>query len=125
MLDRTLKLAFIDDDELMRDVLSEVFSDDGYEVTPMEMPPEDWNRLDSMFDVVVIDINLVRSDGIEFAKIYRKFGLKTPIVFLTGDPSDKQISRSQEVEDSILLSKGLSFAEIESQIDLFVNLERN
>ncbi|MEE9543505.1 MAG: response regulator [Thermodesulfobacteriota bacterium] len=89
------KMLFVDDEECIRDLASEVFMESGYKietaVNGMEALEKLWG---SVFDVVVTDIMMPKLDGIElyYGAIRENPYLKDRFIFTTGLPSLKTVS---------------------------------
>ncbi len=88
-------MLFVDDEECIRDLASEVFMESGYKietaVNGMEALEKLWG---SVFDVVVTDIMMPKLDGIElyYGAIRENPYLKDRFIFTTGLPSLKTVS---------------------------------
>jgi CheY-like chemotaxis protein len=89
------KMLFVDDEECIRELASEVFKESGYQVETAVNGMEALEKLwGSVFDVVVTDIMMPKLDGIElyYGAIRENPYLKERFVFTTGLPSLKTVS---------------------------------
>ncbi|XSG81747.1 MAG: response regulator transcription factor [Methyloligella sp. ZOD6] len=84
------RILIIDDDEGLRDSLSEQFAlHDEFETLLAETATEGLKRAkEEHVDLVLLDVNLPDLDGRETCKLLRRGGFKGPIVMLTGQTSD-------------------------------------
>lgn len=82
------RILLVDDEELVREVCSELLSSEGYQVDTASDGVAALSRMeDAGYDLIVLDINMPRLDGIDF---YRKAAggrpeLKDRFLFITGD----------------------------------------
>ena len=86
------KILLVDDDEDLREALSEQLGDDrrfrclSKPVTEGLRP---WNaHARAIYDLVILDVVLPDTDGRELCRLMRKQGVKSPILMLTGHDSD-------------------------------------
>ena len=89
------KMLFVEDEECIRDLASEVFMESGYKVETATNGMEALEKLwGSVFDVVVTDIMMPKLDGIElyYGAIRENPYLKDRFIFTTGLPSLKTVS---------------------------------
>lgn len=82
------RILLVDDEELVREVCSELLLSEGYQVDTASDGFAALARIDEAgYDLIVLDINMPRLDGIDF---YRKAAggrpeLKDRFLFITGD----------------------------------------
>lgn len=82
------RILLVDDEELVREVCSELLSSEGYQVDTAADGVAALARMEAAgYDIIVLDINMPRLDGIDF---YRKAAggrpeLKDRFLFITGD----------------------------------------
>jgi CheY-like chemotaxis protein len=91
----TGRVLFVDDEECIRELASETFSDAGYSIVLANNGVDALEKLwGSVFDVVVTDVMMPKLDGIEFyhGAIRENPQLKDRFIFTTGLPSLKTIS---------------------------------
>ena len=89
------KMLFVEDEECIRDLASEVFMESGYKVETATNGMEALEKLwGTVFDVVVTDIMMPKLDGIElyYSAIRENPYLKDRFIFTTGLPSLKTVS---------------------------------
>ena len=62
----TAKVLVVEDDEVLRQLIHEVLSDQGFEVETVDSGEEGLRRMDEeVYDVILLDINLPGMDGLE------------------------------------------------------------
>ncbi|MEG6508090.1 response regulator transcription factor [Methyloligella sp. 2.7D] len=84
------KILIIDDDDELRDSLSEQFAlHEEFETALAENATEGLKQArEGHVDLVLLDVNLPDLDGRETCKLLRRGGFKGPIIMLTGQTSD-------------------------------------
>ncbi|MCF6444785.1 response regulator transcription factor [Nereida sp. MMG025] len=84
------KILLVDDDEDLRDALSEqLIMTEDFDVFEAGDGVEAMNRAkDELYDLVILDVGLPDTDGRELCRLMRKQGVKCPILMLTGHDSD-------------------------------------
>ena len=84
------KILIVDDDDSLRELLSEQFSlHDEFLVTDVSTAFEGVEHVKSeLVDLVILDVNMPDMDGREVCKIMRRNGYKGPVVMLTAQDSD-------------------------------------
>lgn len=96
------RLLLVEDEIRMAEALSELLSQEGYEVDHFPDGELGLVALESdLYDVVVLDLMLPKMDGLEVARRARKSGITTPILMLTakGDITDKVIGLDAGADD--------------------------
>ncbi len=75
-----------DDDEMFRELVTEILTQGGYAVVPVEDGAQGWEALQKKkIDIAVLDLNMPNMDGLELTRKVRDHGtLKDlPILMLT------------------------------------------
>jgi DNA-binding NtrC family response regulator len=86
------KIMVVDDEAGIRDLLSEVLSEKGFDVTSAKDGRESLKFLKkNNFDLLITDINMPRLNGIELLKKMKTAGRKEKIVIMTGSPLDQSM----------------------------------
>lgn len=102
------KILIVDDDPVLREVLSKALSDnkyqtevaaDGFEagVKVMQFKP----------DLIILDLIMPRMDGFEVCKLIKKDPVLShiKILILTGYPTDDNIDRATKIDADVFLGK--------------------
>ncbi|PJZ65729.1 response regulator [Leptospira wolffii] len=86
-----MKILFVDDEEVIRDLFQEIFGSE-YELVLAGTAEQGLSIAESEnFDLIITDIRLPRMNGIEFITKLREKGIDTPFIVITGN-QDIQIS---------------------------------
>ncbi|PKA15527.1 ATP-binding response regulator [Leptospira haakeii] len=86
-----MKILFVDDEEVIRDLFQEIFGSE-YELVLAGTAEQGLVLAESeTFDLIITDIRLPRMNGIEFITKLREKGVDTPFIVITGN-QDIQIS---------------------------------
>lgn len=87
------KILVVDDELIMRDLLTDFFEMMDYEVTSAKDGSVAWEMLsgeeEANFDIVISDINMPKMGGIELFKNIREKYPEMPIILMTGYGIDK------------------------------------
>jgi DNA-binding response OmpR family regulator len=86
------KIMVVDDEPGIRELLSEVLLDNGFDVTSARDGQESLNFLKKgRFDLLITDINMPNLNGIELLKKMKTAGRKEKVVIMTGSPVDGSV----------------------------------
>ena len=96
------RIAVVDDDERMRDLLSRYLSEQGFQVQTAEDGPALGRLLArERFDLLVLDLMMPGEDGLAICRRLRGSGDSTPIIMLTakGDEVDRIVGLEMGADD--------------------------
>jgi len=79
-----MRLLIIDDDLRQRELLQEIFTDQGHEVTACPDGREGLLHLDEDFDTVITDLKMPHISGAEVLKACQKKDGELPVIIITG-----------------------------------------
>jgi signal transduction histidine kinase/CheY-like chemotaxis protein len=80
-----IKIAVIDDEEIMRKLVSDILETEGYEVESFNDPKVALEKLKTeKFDFLLTDIKMPELDGIELVKKVHQINPETGAIFMTG-----------------------------------------
>ena len=83
-----IKIMFIDDDDCVREAISEILSRKGWRVDAFNNAEDGLAALDNgAYDVVLTDINMPGMSGLNFLQAARELAPEVPVVLVTGYPS--------------------------------------
>lgn len=78
------KILVIDDEKSIRDALSDILSEEKYEVLTAEDGEDGWSRLEQeKIDLVLCDIKMPKMDGMELLSKVSEEGLDVPFVMIS------------------------------------------
>jgi DNA-binding NtrC family response regulator len=87
------KIMVVDDEQGIRELLSEVLFENGFDVTSARDGQESLQFLKKRsFDLLITDINMPNLNGIELLKKMKTAGRKEKIVIMTGSPVDRSVA---------------------------------
>lgn len=95
------QVLVVDDDEALRDLLSDYLRREGFAVTGVEDGEQMFRRLDeSAADIIILDLMLPGEDGLSLARRLRK-RFSTPIIILSarGDDIDRIVGLEVGADD--------------------------
>lgn len=88
-------ILFVDDEAAALKMLSEFFSQKGYEVTTAGSAREAMALADERrFDLTILDVNLAGENGLELLGYFRANFPKVPVVMFTGLPEDELLDQA-------------------------------
>jgi DNA-binding NtrC family response regulator len=86
------KIMIVDDEAVIRELLSEALLEKGFDVTSAKDGRESLKYLKKKnFDLLITDINMPHLDGIELLKKMKIAGRKEKVVIMTGSPFDRSV----------------------------------
>ncbi|BCM89859.1 response regulator MprA [Abditibacteriota bacterium] len=90
MMNRAL---VIEDDDEMRDLLTQVLGESGFEITPVADGESGLKAAsDEQFDIILLDVMLPQRNGFEVCRTLREQNILTPVLILTAlDSVDDKI----------------------------------
>lgn len=101
----------IDDDGLMREVLSRVLEKSEYRVRAFPSPHHALPLIDSGYpDAIVSDVQMPGMTGIDLARCVRERGIHVPIVLVTGTPGDELEEKARQLDVSRVFEKPIKDA---------------
>ncbi len=104
-----IRIALIEDDNLMREWLGRSLTTRGYKVERFRRAEDALSTLcDDTPDAVVTDIRMPGMSGIELGRLLRSRGIEVPLVFMTADASESLGVDALEIGVRRLLRKPFS-----------------
>jgi DNA-binding response OmpR family regulator len=112
----------VDDEINMKVMYKRVLSRWGYKVDVAGNSSEALELASKeKYDLMLIDIHIASSDGMELLTQLRELYPLTPAIIITGFPSNYSVNRSRELGVSDYLIKPLEIKELNSAIDRALN----
>ena len=117
MTDSTaLSILIVDDEEIIRDFLSEVLED--YQITLAEDGDEAISRLEERpYDLVITDLRMPKVQGQEVVKFAREKYPDSRVIVISGYSSLSTVSQSVSSGACAFLSKPFSIKELLQTVD--------
>jgi DNA-binding response OmpR family regulator len=111
------RVLIVDDDITVRNTMVELLVLFDFEVKPVSSGAEAIAAASrTEFDVVVMDINMEKMNGLETYRALRKAGVTTPVVVLTGWPSSPEAKELRNESGVSLLVKPPEIDELVERI---------
>lgn len=116
-MDSQLKIALVEDNDDLRDLLARDISRAGYIVHPAECARElDELAATTVFDLLILDLNLPAESGFSIAQRYKRAKPEIFIIMLTARGDEKDKIKGYEVGADVYLTKPVSSAELTAAI---------
>jgi len=112
-----ISILIVDDEEVIREFLSEVLSDD-YDVSLAEDGDVAIKKIsEHPFDLIITDLKMPRVSGDEVVKFARETRPDVPVIIVSGYSTLYAVSQSVNHGACAFLSKPFSIAELTRTID--------
>jgi len=116
-----MKILVVDDEKMIREVVSEMLRHMGYDVILAEDPHEGLEKILEDFNLVITDYAIGAMSGIKFAVNIRQKFPNMPIVMITGHGSN-EVKQPPEVD--VLIFKPFKLTEILAAIEKAVKMHQ-
>jgi len=92
---KTMKLLYIEDNELVRNSTIQIYNDLFLEIIPANNGEDGLEKFyDHEIDIIISDINMPRLNGLEMAETIRKFDSEIPILLLSAHSETNYFTKS-------------------------------
>ncbi|MBI5238642.1 MAG: response regulator [Deltaproteobacteria bacterium] len=122
------KILVVDDEDVVRESFRELLSMQGYGVTVAGNGIEGLEQLEKgSFDLVIVDINMPKLDGIDFCReaVKKSPRLKDKFLFITGDLYGEMEALSMFIKSGTkVMKKPLSKTELLENVRAVLNNPR-
>jgi two-component system phosphate regulon response regulator OmpR len=116
-MDSLLKIALVEDNDDLRDLLSRDISRAGYEVHTAECAEDlDDLVLHTHIDLLILDLTLPGEDGLSIARRYKQANPDTYIIMLTARGREQDRIEGYESGADVYLTKPISSSELMAAI---------
>lgn len=101
------KILIVDDSEMVRNFYSYILKVFSFESDTAEKWLSGlWKKiLKNEFSIIITDINMPKMNGYELIEEIRKLGIKTPIIVVSTQDEQKEISKGMKAGADIFLIK--------------------
>ena len=103
-----MRILLVEDDPANVELFESVLESDGHEVVTERDGIAGEKRASDRFDLVLLDIQLPKSNGLEVCRSLRARGLRMPIVALSASVLPDEIARTRSAGFDLFLSKPIS-----------------
>ncbi|MBR3431773.1 MAG: response regulator transcription factor [Clostridia bacterium] len=109
-------LLLVEDDDVLRNGLCELFSRESYHVIEARNVCEAKEKLSSSVQCVVLDVGLPDGDGVSLCREWREQGTTVPILFLTAKDEEFDVVRGLDSGGNDYVTKPFRMQELLSRI---------
>lgn len=117
-------LLLVEDDPVLRDGLTELFSRDGYQVVRAGSIREARENLTEAVQIVVMDVGLPDGDGVSLCREWRAAGETRPILFLTARGEEFDVVRGLDSGGNDYVTKPFRMQELLSRVRVLLRGSR-
>lgn len=104
-----MRILLVDDNALNVELFVDILETDGHEVIVERDGPSGRDRaLSEAFDLVILDVQLPRQDGVAVCRALRAAGMSRPIVALSSSAMPEQIANGMSAGFDAYLTKPIS-----------------
>ena len=117
------RVLVVEDEEIVRDILLKVLTEEGYRVDAVETGEEGLKALDNqLYDLVLLDLNLPKKDGREvLGEIKAHQDLRhIPVLVLTTSSNEKDVSQAYGLHANCYILKPV---DIDECLNIFQHLK--
>ena len=107
------RILVVEDDDLIRDLNSEVLIHSGYQVDAAEDGAAAWEALQlNRYDLLVTDNDMPKVSGVELLKKLHAVRMALPVIMATGTLPEEEFRRHPWLQPAALLLKPYSFDDL-------------
>ncbi len=111
------KLLLLEDDEFLRDGLTEILTKEGYDLKTANCVASAESIISAKtFDLMIFDVMLPDGSGFDLCSKIRSLGNDTPILFLTAKDDEIQIVRGLDLGADDYVTKPFKLLELLSRV---------
>lgn len=116
------KILIVDDEKMLTDLLSRHFNDNGYSTYVANSSKEAMEHLDVRPDLILLDINMPDTDGLELCKRIRSY-VVCPIIFLTARITEQDKINGLRTGGDDYITKPFSLQELLARVEAHLRRE--
>jgi CheY-like chemotaxis protein len=103
-----LRILLVEDDALNVELFESALESDGHEIVTERDGAAGEQRASDQFDLVLLDVQLPKKNGLEVCRSLRARGLRIPIVALSASVLPEEVARTKSAGFDDFLSKPIS-----------------
>jgi len=114
-----LRILLIEDDPMNIELFESALETDGHEIVTERDGLAGEERASDGFDLILLDIQLPKKNGLEVCRSLRARGLRIPIVALSASVLPEEIARTKAAGFDIFVSKPISPRDLRDAVRRF------
>jgi len=114
-----LRILLIEDDPMNIELFESALATDGHEIVTERDGLAGEERASDRFDLVLLDIQLPKKNGLEVCRSLRARGLSMPIVALSASVLPEEIARTKSAGFDVFLAKPISPRDLRDAVRRF------
>ena len=118
-------ILLVEDDNALRDGLTELFTREEYTVISACNVVEAQSQLSALIDLIILDVTLPDGNGVSLCQKWRNQGIATPILFLTAKDEEFDVVRGLDVGGNDYVTKPFRRMELLSRIRALLRTSRS
>nr|MBR4281383.1 response regulator transcription factor [Clostridia bacterium] len=118
-------ILLVEDDNALRDGLTELFTREEYTVISACNVVEAQSQLSALIDLIILDVTLPDGNGVSLCQKWRNQGIATPILFLTAKDEEFDVVRGLDVGGNDYVTKPFRMMELLSRIRALLRTSRS
>jgi CheY-like chemotaxis protein len=103
-----LRILLVEDDPMNVELFESALETDGHELVIERDGVAGERRASDKFDLILLDIQLPKMNGLDVCRRLRARGLRIPIVALSASVLPEEVARTREAGFDLFLSKPIS-----------------
>jgi ATP-dependent Lon protease len=118
------KILIVDDEEIMRSFLLDVFMDEGYDLDSAANGEEALEKISrNQYQLIITDIRMPGVDGTEVLKKAKELNPKTEVIVITGYASPQIKQECQKLGAAYYIAKPFQINQIRARVNKLVREE--
>ena len=114
-----MRILLVEDDAMNVELFEAALETDGHEIVTERDGAAGEERASDQFDLVLLDIQLPKKDGLAVCRGLRARGLRMPIVALSASVLPEEIARAKSAGFDEFLSKPISARDLRDAVRRF------
>lgn len=115
-----MRILLVEDDPMNVELFESALETDGYEVVTERDGAAGEQRAIEGFDLILLDIQLPKKNGLDVCRSLRARGLNVPIVALSASVLPEEIARTTSAGFDLFLSKPISPRDLRAAVRALV-----
>lgn len=111
------KVLYVEDDPIVRDSISKVLTVFFDDILVLKDGQEAMDSLKNNFDIIILDINLPKYNGLEIAKAFREKSSETLIFMISNYQEIQNLREAMKIGAIDFLPKPISFDELKNVLE--------